>query len=272
MTLLFAKIYLTLALIIDILMTVLCYNGNFTYLTILTPLVIYVPIYIALFLAHILVTFFVSLFLNKSKAPTKPNKLLRFWVDYTVEWLLSFLRVKTEVVGQEKLPKSTRFLFVSNHLSGIDPMVCMVNLKKYNIAFVAKPEIFKIPMVAQFLNACCFMAIDRENARKAMKTIHQATDYIKNDCVSVGIYPEGTRSKTGELQEFKDGVFYIAKKAPCPIVISTVNGTEKFTKNVPFKQTKVTINIIDVLYPDSFSEMSTHDISEKVRNVMSENL
>ncbi len=268
----FAKIYLTLAFIIDVLLTILCFSGNFTYLTVLTPIVLYIPIYLALFLLHILVTFIISLFLNKNKVRLKPNKFLRFWVDYTVEWLLSLLNVKIEVIGQEKLPKNTRFLLVSNHASGIDPLVCMAKLKEYNISFVAKPEIFKIPMVAPFLAACCFMTIDRENARKAMKTIHLATDYIKNNAVSVGIYPEGTRSKTGELQEFKDGVFYIAKKAPCPVVVSTVIGTDKFKKNTPFKQTKVKINIIDVIYPQDFSELSTHDISEKIHGIMSENL
>lgn len=84
----------------------------------------------------------------------------------------------------------------------------------------------------------------------------------------MGIYPEGTRSRSAELLEFKDGVFYIAKKAPCPIVVITVENTEKIVKNFPFRGTTVKMDVLDVITPDSFADETTHTISDNVRQMM----
>ena len=183
-----------------------------------------------------------------------------------------FARVNLEINGIDKIPEDKRFLMVSNHLSNFDPLVSIVAFKKFGIIFVSKPENFKLPFVSQFIHKSGFLAIDRENPRNAMKTIHKATDYVKEDIGSVCIYPEGTRSKSGELLEFKDGVFYVCKKALCPVVVTTVKNTQKIAKNSPFKKTNVIINVLDVIYPESFAECSTHELSERVRDMMKEDL
>lgn len=97
----------------------------------------------------------------------------------------------------EKLPKNERFLLVCNHRSKFDPILTWYVLRDYNLAFISKPENFR---------RCCFMAIDRENPRNALKTIHQAAELIKQNEVSVAVYPEGTRSKTCELLPFHNGI------------------------------------------------------------------
>ena len=104
-------------------------------------------------------------------------------------------------------------MFVGNHRSNFDPIIEWLVLKPWDIAFISKGENFKIPFFGRIIRKCCFMPIDRENPRKALRTINKASDLLQSGEVSIGVYPEGTRSKTGELLPFHDGVFHIAKKA-----------------------------------------------------------
>ena len=83
------------------------------------------------------------------------------------------------------------------------------------------------------------MAIDRENPRNAMKTIIKASKLLQKGEVSVGVYPEGTRSKECKLLPFHNGVFKIAQRADAPIAIVAISGTEKVSKNYPLHKTDV---------------------------------
>lgn len=268
---LFIKLYGVLSVVLGAILVIalnLCKTATDFYI----PIVLFVALFIAFLVLHILLTVVFSLFVSLKKQYDKPNKFYRFWIDKTVEYVFNLLAVKVRVNGAEKLPKDRRFLLVSNHISAFDPIVCVKALSDYNIVYIAKPEIFKIPIVNAFLNAACFMPIDRENARNAMKTIRRATDLVKNDYASVGVYPEGTRSKTGELLEFKDGVFYTAKKAPCPVVVMTVKGTNKFWKCVYSRKNIIEINILKVIEPQEFESKATHEISELAKEIMLNNL
>lgn len=267
----FIKLFAVLAVLIETLLCLFC-NILDGWKDFWIPIVMALGLFVGIIVLYVLFLVVVSLFLNKNKPCDRPSMFCKFFVDHTVDSALKFLRVKVELKGIEKIPTDRRFLLVSNHRSGLDPFVCISQLMEYNVAFVSKPENFKLPIVGRFVSRCCYMTIDRENARNAMKTLHKATDYVKNDTVSVGIYPEGTRSKSGELLEFKDGVFYVAKKAPCPVVVITVQNTENILKNFPFKGTRVKLDVLSVLYPEDFETKSTHEISDEVRQMMYENL
>ena len=125
------------------------------------------------------------------------------------------------VDGMEKLPKDGRFLLVCNHRSNFDPILTWQVMKERNLAFVSKAENFRIPIFGRIIRRCCFMAIDRENPRNALLTIEKAAKLIASDEVSIGIYPEGTRSKECVLLPFHNGVFKIAQKASVPIVVAS---------------------------------------------------
>ena len=94
---------------------------------------------------------------------------------------------------------------------------------------------------------------------------------LENNITNIGIFPEGTRSLDGKLGEFKPGSFKIATVAQKPIVIVSMKNTEKIHKNFPFKRTIVEMDIIDVLY-DDIRTMNTVELSEKVRNIIDEDL
>jgi 1-acyl-sn-glycerol-3-phosphate acyltransferase len=107
---------------------------------------------------------------------------------------------------------------------------------------------------------------------RAMRTLKQAAEMMKVAGVDIGIYPEGTRSKTGELLRFRPGAFVLAKRADAPIVIMTTKGTELISKNVPFRSTKVELQIISVLDRETVSAMEQDEISTVVRDMIEENL
>lgn len=108
------------------------------------------------------------------------------------------------------------------------------------------------------------MAIDRENPRNAMKTILKAAELLKQDEVSVAVYPEGTRSKSCELLPFHNGVFKIAQKAEVPIVVVAVRGTETIHKKYIRHRSDVWIDIIDVLSAEEIKGSRSKDIGDRV--------
>ena len=83
-------------------------------------------------------------------------------------------------------------------------------LRKEKLIFVSKPENWNIPIAGRLAVRCCFRTIDRENARNALRTIQDCARLLDEKAGPVVIYPEGTRSKTGELLPFHNGVFKIA--------------------------------------------------------------
>ncbi len=263
-----AKLYIIVSLIIDIFA---CIFGGVinSVLDIWKPILLFVGCFIGLIILHLLFVCAIAIFVDIKKPNEKPHMFFRWCVDKTMELLLFVLGVKVKVNGVEKIPTDRRFLMVSNHLSGFDPISAIVAFVKYNLIFVSKPEIFKIPVVAQFIHKSGFLAIDRDNARNAMKTIHKCTDYVKDDVASVCIYPEGTRSRNGDLLEFKDGVFYVCKKAQCPLVVITVKYDGKPLKTL---KSTVFVDVVNVIEPKEFADKSTHELSEDVRLIMNKSL
>ncbi len=175
-------------------------------------------------------------------------------------------RVKFVVTGWDKVPESGRFLLVGNHRSNFDPITAWTLFRKRsNLSFVSKPENFKIPWFGRIIRRCCFMAIDRTNPRNAMKTLKKAALMIKEDRASVGIYPEGTRSRDCKLLPFHNGVFKIAKDAEVPIAVVAMRGTELIKKNFPLRSTTVYVDIVDVITAEEVAAAKTGEIGERVR-------
>ena len=186
--------------------------------------------------------------------------------------MVHLLRIKVHVTGLEKIPADAKPLFVCNHRSNFDPIVTWHILNKWKLAFVSKPSNFKIPFLGRIVRKVCFLPIDRENPRNAIVTINKAAALIRNNEASVGIYPEGTRSKQCVLLPFHNGVFKIAQKADAPIVVMTVVGTEKIHKRTPFRRTHVYLDILDVISAENAKANKTEVIGTTVRELMENNI
>jgi 1-acyl-sn-glycerol-3-phosphate acyltransferase len=178
--------------------------------------------FVACNILYLIVNYIVALCVNGSRHVNHPRPYYAWNVAQAAELICIYCGLHIHVSGGELLPAGKRYLFVSNHRSNMDPIIIMHKLRKHEIAFISKEANLKIPIVGKFIHECCFLPIDRENARNAIATINTAAEYLQNDVVSVGIYPEGTRSKSVYMGEFHAGSFKIAQKANVPIVVASV--------------------------------------------------
>ena len=221
-------------------------------------------------LLSVIIGFLSGLFTGHKKEYKTDSKFYRFVLNSMTGLVLFFARVKIVKKGVD-LPEG-RFLIVGNHRSNLDPIVSWYKFRKKNISYISKPQNLKIPFYGAIVRRCCFLAIDGESARNAVTTIEKAADLLKNDVVSIGVYPEGTRSKTCRLLKFHNGVFKIAQKAEVPIVVVFVSGTEKVKKNCPWRRTVVTLDVAEVIPPEVHMTMQTNEIGEHVRALLAERL
>ncbi|MBR5645944.1 MAG: 1-acyl-sn-glycerol-3-phosphate acyltransferase [Treponema sp.] len=213
-----------------------------------------------------------SLFINPKKEYSKNSRYHRFLLNEATRRVVKVGRIKIHLTGIEKVPSDTRFLLVCNHRSKFDPITTWYALKKFNIAFISKPENFKVFSFGRIIRKCCFLPIDRGNPHKAMKTILDAIHLLEKNEVSIGIYPEGTRTTTGYMAELKSGSFKIAEKAKVPVVIMTAKDTEKICRNFPFRKTDIYLDILDVIPKEKVIQMSTIEMSEYAEKLMKKNL
>ena len=215
--------------------------------------------------------FILSLFVNTKKEYEKDSKIYRMFLNVYTWLMMRGLWIKVRVKGEERIPNDTRFLLVGNHRSNFDPILTWYALKQYNVAFISKEDNFKIPIFGRIIRRCCFMSIDRENPNNAIKTINRASELLKSDEVSVGVYPEGTRNKSDGLLPFHNGVFKIAQKADVPIVVLKVEGTENIHKRVPWKPSHITLNVVRVIDKETVKALHTHEIGEIVKGSLEYN-
>lgn len=223
---------------------------------------------IAGILLYVVFLLIVCLFTDTKKERETRSGFYHALIRFTIGLLLSIFRVKTEVTGEEKLPRSSRWLLVGNHRSGFDPIITVGALGRHELAFIAKPGIFKIPIAAQLISQDFFLAIDRDNNREALKTILKAADYIKRDLSSMGIYPEGTRTRDGNMLPFRNGAFKIAQRAKVPVVVATIEGSEDIMKRFPWQSTRVKLVIHQVFDADTVAAETTAELSNKARQIM----
>ena len=211
------------------------------------------------------------LFVNMKKEYNEDSRYFRFLLNNSTAIAVKLIRIHIRVTGKDKLPEG-RFLLVSNHRSKFDPILTWHIFAKENLSFISKPENFKVPVYGRIIHRCCFMPIDRENPRKALKTIQRAIALIKNDVASVAVYPEGTRNYEEGLLPFHAAVLKIAQKAEVPIVVMTVKGTYEIQKNFPWKRSDVDMDIIGVLQPEEIKGVKTNLLADRIAEMMLNNL
>ena len=223
---------------------------------------VFAAIFVALNLVYLLFAVIISLFVNNTKPLVKQNHLCRSACVGLTGLILGYSHVRTHITGLDKLPSAERFLFISNHLSGYDPLIVLNRLKNYNIAFVSKPSNMALPFVGRIAYGAGCLPIDRENDRNALKSILQAADYIKRGVCSIGIYPEGTRSREGVLLPFHAGSFKIAQKANAPLAVACIRGSESVKDNAPCRATDVYLDILELIPAERVKEMSTRELAD----------
>lgn len=229
------------------------------------------PITVGLFVALCLL-YLLFLYVSGELLPKKNPDHVRPFAAHSIRvalhWFMRVFCVSIKVQGAEKLPKDTPVVLVCNHRSALDPVFIICGLRRRKIAFVAKESVMKYPIVGPYARRAGFLGIDRESPMQAMRTIHRAARFIREDGVDYGIFPEGTRSRTEALLPFKSGAFLMAKKADSPIAILTMEGSAGVIRGLPFHRPKIRLTVCEVIGVDEVRAKTHEELSARVRGVM----
>ncbi len=197
------------------------------------------------------------------------SKFYRTVMDIYIEALMALVGIRLHTKGLEKTPKEGRFLLVCNHLFLADPGVLLHCFRKSQLAFITKQENQSMFVVGPIMHKILCQPIDRENDKAALMTIRKCIQLIKEDKVSMGVFPEGYTSKDGKLHPFRPGVFRIAQKTDVPIVVCTIQNTRQIFKNLAkLKKTDVHVHLVEVIPPEEIKGLSTVEIANRVYDVM----
>jgi 1-acyl-sn-glycerol-3-phosphate acyltransferase len=127
-------------------------------------------------------------------------------------------------IGEENIPAGA-CLFMANHTSALDPLAVFISIPR-RISFLAKEELFRIPLLGLAMRRARFISVDRSARESAASSASRAIRQLREGG-SVVIYPEGTRSFDGRLLPFRRGAFSIAIRGARPVVPVTVIGAER---------------------------------------------
>lgn len=131
--------------------------------------------------------------------------------------------VTIDVKGLENILKDSPQLLASNHQGAFDILVLQAYLP-IQFRWMAKKSLFKIPIIGWSMKWAGYISIDRAHPGSAYRSLEKAVEMLKGG-ISVLIFPEGTRSPTGEILPFKRGGFLLATKSRTPVVPISVKGT-----------------------------------------------
>ncbi len=221
-----------------------------------------------LLLLHALVLTIASLFVNKKNPNPKAFPFYRKLLTGSIGPLLKLGAVKVELVGAEKLPEGG-FLLVGNHRSDFDPITAMWALRDRGLTFITKAENGNIPVGGRLILGSGCLSLDRSDDKQGLLVIRQAVRRIRAGEV-IGVYPEGTRSRTGALLPFRVGCFKAAQWAKCPLAVLRTQGTEQIGRNFFFRRTTVTLTVAAVIPYEELADADTREIGERVRAILTD--
>lgn len=206
-----------------------------------------------------------------------PNrKRVDFFYNTAKKWGRSILKiagVELEIIGMENIKPNENYVFVSNHSSLFDIPVLQFALPS-NFRIVYKRELEKIPFFGYVLIKSPYIGIVREDSKDAMKGMKRAIEDFQKGA-SVLLFPEGTRSKDGNLQNFKRGAFMLASKAQKPIVPITIIGTNKILPKGKYNFVAGRVKVIihqPVIIPENSNRKTELEIQNQVYDIINNTL
>jgi 1-acyl-sn-glycerol-3-phosphate acyltransferase len=178
--------------------------------------------------------------------------------------------VRVQTVGMEKLDPARTYLFMSNHVSNIDPPLLLPLIPK-RTSVMAKKELFSYPILGKVMKLGSLVPVDRGNRDAGISAVRLAAEVIRQG-ISMTIFIEGKRSFDGKLLPFKKGPFYLAAETSVPVVPVSIAGTHALMPKQRFaiKPGVATITFHDAIEPGEFG--SREELMAKVREVINRGL
>lgn len=196
--------------------------------------------------------------------------IIRWWAR---RWLTA-ARCPLEVTGLEHVDPSRSYVVVANHVSNLDVMACFAALP-IPIRYLAKKELFSIPILAQAMRAVGIVEVDRGGRAAAIASVNRQSKPVIERGHSLIIFPEGTRSYHGDLQQFKKGAFAIAAAAKMPLLPVTISGTwDAWKPHSPWITGNTTIRIVvdAAIETEELDGAGLDDVRRRIHATIASNL
>jgi 1-acyl-sn-glycerol-3-phosphate acyltransferase len=199
-----------------------------------------------------------------------PNAI--YWAG--INGVMFFVRavgVRVRVVGKERIPAGT-CLFVANHTSSADAPAVVGAIPR-RIAILLKKSLFRYPIVGAAFLAAGFIPVNRGERDSALESLDKAIESLKAG-QSFLIYPEGTRSPDGRLQDFKKGAVVMAIKSGVPIVPVACSGAHRVMekRSLEIHPGEILVEFLDPVDPGEFDYERRDDLNRKVHDALAAGL
>jgi 1-acyl-sn-glycerol-3-phosphate acyltransferase len=199
-----------------------------------------------------------------------PNPL--YWAG--INGVMFFVRavgVQVRVVGRERIPTGV-CLFVANHTSSADAPAVVGAIPR-RIAILLKESLFRYPIVGQAFLLAQFIPINRKERDSALESLEKAIESLKAG-QSFLIYPEGTRSPDGRLQEFKKGAVVMATKAGVPIVPVACSGAQQVMekRSLRIHPGEILVEFLDPIDASAYTFEQRDELNQKVHDALASGL
>jgi 1-acyl-sn-glycerol-3-phosphate acyltransferase len=178
--------------------------------------------------------------------------------------MLALSGVSVKVIGAENIPGDTPLIFMANHQSNFDILTVLAHIPM-QFRWISKKEVFHTPLMGPAMRKAGYISIDRENRTKAIRSLDDAAEKIKNG-KSVMTFPEGTRSPDGEIKPLKKGLFHLAMRSKVPIIPISIIGSRDI---MPKKSLRITPGRITMIIdkPINTSEYDMKDRDKLMKKV-----
>lgn len=199
-----------------------------------------------------------------SNAANNIHKTANLWAKI----LLFICDIKVQIIGKDNILRSKPQIFMANNQSDFDILIILANIPG-QFRWLVKKELFQIPIFGAAIKSAGYIEIDINDKEKAMRSLSQAALRLREG-KSIMAFPEGTRSRLGEIKSFKQGTFYLAINSGVPVVpISIVGSGDIMPKrSLKIKPSRIKLVIDKPIDVKNFTLESRHELITIVRNTI----
>lgn len=210
------------------------------------------------------ISFWCVIFSIIPNSENRIHKIANLWAKI----LLLMSNTKVEIIGKENILCGKPQIFMANHQSDFDILIALAHIP-IQFRWIAKKELFHIPVFGAAMKTAGYIEIDRQNHEKALQSLEEAALRIREG-KSVMSFPEGTRSRDGEIKSFKQGIFHLAIKSGVPIIPVSIIGSGRIMPKRSLKVIpgKVKLVIGEPIAVQGYTIENRHELIDKTRKVI----
>jgi 1-acyl-sn-glycerol-3-phosphate acyltransferase len=198
----------------------------------------------------------------------------RLWLlhRFTCAWASLYIWIfppwAVTVIGRDKIDPAKTYVIVSNHQSLVDILVVFTLFAHFK--WVSKSEIFQVPLIGWNMSLNQYVPLERGRKTSIRKMYSACERHLKLGS-SVFLFPEGTRSTTGKMRDFKEGAFVLAKRLEVPVLPIVINGSKNAVPKNSLNfhgRTHVHVEILDAVNPEQFNTTSVSELTCQIKEMI----